>query len=273
MKTDIIDPLLQKKVLESFHGDLNDVDMKVSRGLLTNVREVEARLISKGRIRQTSREVYEEYVEAVIRVCDDAMSPETEWRARFYRTYLVQIQAIVIEFEQQKRRGAHIVNQMQLCGRSYLPAKGLTAFAQKTLEVDFEASFRTPESDPPDEISPSSGTTFQDASSADSTYLASADTSPVSTVAEDLFDAYFKFQCPECKEPFHGDSRASNLRRHIRNSHGTNVQLDCPMPGCKRKRGRSDNMHKHLRQAHGVVSPRAKLPPPTRTGKQRTTKT
>lgn len=50
MKTDIIDPLLGEKALVSFHGDLNEVDSMVSRGLLTNPREVEARLISNGRV-------------------------------------------------------------------------------------------------------------------------------------------------------------------------------------------------------------------------------
>lgn len=53
IKADVIDPLLRQKVPEPFRGDLNDVDSKVSRGLLTNVREVEARLISNGRVNKS----------------------------------------------------------------------------------------------------------------------------------------------------------------------------------------------------------------------------
>lgn len=64
-------------------------------------------------------------------------------------------------------------------------------------------------------------------------------------------------RCSICNTPFTGHFRDqhTNLKRHMRNIHGTRLPLVCTEPQCNKTYQRSDNLRKHRSVVHGLGDP------------------
>ena len=62
-------------------------------------------------------------------------------------------------------------------------------------------------------------------------------------------------RCELCGKPFHGQYRATNRQRHMREKHGNAPRYRCPHEGCETTMLRKSNLEHHMKVHTGRVLP------------------
>lgn len=217
------------------------------------------------------------------------MQQDTEWRHRYYATYLDHILAVSMEQHNEKRRSLKPTSKRPppidtaLANSGHRKASNI----HPTSDNPQPATVGSPTSSSASEgLNSPTSALFTGTSRHDSGMWTTPTTSPetsafaiaptlispctpshgrgarnpsclVSPCTPSPTTASNTSVCSRCGATFTGNHqhRTSNLKRHERTMHRRTSKLLCPETGCGVEFSRSDNLRKHRKTAHGIEEP------------------